>query len=554
MNETCGATPFNFTLFIAGEDNDEIVTHLKVRKIFPILRQVAGSISLIASSILVWNILRSHIGLSSTFNRLLFGLCVADIMSSCAHMLSTVMVPKEVDYFYWNAHGNTATCNLQGFLHIIGSSATLYNCSICIYYLTIVKYNKNDEYIRKKIEPWLHGVSILYPLSGAILGIVMKAMNPWGSLCTIKTYLPPHCAGCEYGQIRDETGFNIPCGRGGAHAPLLFIIFVAPIVVVSPIFIAINLSLIYQTVAKNSRTMQRYGAGSLVTTTEGNSSGWSLDSVVHCCLPCRKHSEGRNQESMRQIWYRNIAYALAWFLTFVFFLIHQIMMRLGAGIPLFLILLEAFFLPLQGLFNFIIYTYPKVVKAKRNNTTWFEAFVTALMSKGKRRGDGSRPNPLNDFRPSVVSRTSFFFRSIKLRMLRFSTARGSSRSINNIVANTSIGEDVKLDESTSSSKMASYTNQDLKLEDGDGHIAKFPIRLCDTQNPSTGRLFGNRHIEFDAGDADADADADDIYKHPEQVTNNEEVTCCERSSNAGGSDESTIDKDSNRRQRSVRFE
>ena len=139
-------------------------------------------------------------------------------------------------------------------------------------------------------------------------------------------------------------------------------------------------------------------------------------------------------------------------------------------------------------------------------------------------------------------------------MLRFSTARGSSRSINNIVANTSIGEDVKLDESTSSSKMASYTNQDLKLEDGDGHIAKFPIRLCDTQNPSTGRLFGNRHIEFDAGDADADADADDIYKHPEQVTINEEVTCCERSSNAGGSDESTIDKDSNRRQRSVRFE
>ena len=216
------------------------------------------------------------------------------------------------------------------------------------------------------------------------------------------------------------------------------------------------------------------------------------------------------------------------------------LLHVGAGFPIFFLLLEAFFLPLQGFFNFIIYTHPKVMKSKKSNMTWFQAFVAALTSRGKRREDGSRPNPLNDFRPSVVSRTSSFFRSIKLRMLRLSAVRGSSPNIN-IVANTSIGEDVKLDENGSCGKMASCSNQDLKLEGGDGHIAKIPIILRDTHNPSTDRLFGNRHIEFDAGDADADAD--DVYKHPEQLTKNEEVACCERSSNAGGSDDSTIDRD-----------
>ena len=133
MNEMCGAS----APLIPPIDNFDL--QLKNRKTYAILRHVAGSISLSASSILVWSVLRSHIRLSSTFNRLLFGLCVADIMSSCAYMLSTVMIPKEVDYFYWNARGNTTTCNLQGFLHVMGFSASLYNCSICIYYLAIVK-------------------------------------------------------------------------------------------------------------------------------------------------------------------------------------------------------------------------------------------------------------------------------------------------------------------------------------------------------------------------------------------------------------------------------
>lgn len=117
------------------------------------IKQLCNPTDKITYYALVWKILRSQIGLSSTFQRLLFGLCVADILWPFSFILSTLMIPKEVDYLYLNSRGTVTTCNAQGFLQIVGFSGSLYNCSICVHYLAIVTYNKSDEFIRKKIEP-----------------------------------------------------------------------------------------------------------------------------------------------------------------------------------------------------------------------------------------------------------------------------------------------------------------------------------------------------------------------------------------------------------------
>ena len=492
MNETCGASapliPPIYTFDL----------QLKDRKTYAILRHVAGSISLIASSILVWSVLRSHIRLSSTFNRLLFGLCVADIMSSCAYMLSTVMIPKEVDYFYWNARGNMLTCNLQGFLHVMGFSASLYNCSICIYYLAIVKYNKSDMFIRDKIEPWLHGVSILFPLAGAIIGVTMKAMNPWGSICTLKRYNPPHCAYCEDGQVRDEAGFNIPCGRG-THATLLLDVFILSIIIISPIIMTVTLSIMYQTVGKNVRNMRSYGRGSLdiSTTLEGVSSRWDMSQY---CLSCRRTTEGSNGRrsnqcrSMQKILYRTIAYSLGWLLTYVFFLTHRIIKLRGFKIPTYIFFPDAFLCPLQGAFNFIIYTYPKVTKSKNGDLTWFEAFVKALMSKGEERGDTLRQTPFNDSRQSASNRRPSAVQSIKVKVRRLSAGVATLLAPSSKIKN----------------------DLELELEDGisnNDSIVDFPIMLGDTKQSISRAKFGvcNNEIDdkdADAADADAEADID----------------------------------------------
>ena len=110
-------------------------------KTYAIIHRITGSVSTIASTCLIVHILRSHRGLSTTYHRLVFGLCIGDIMSSFAQALSSrTMAPREMNYLIPYAQGNTATCTAQGFLlNVGGFVANLYNCSICVYYLSIIR-------------------------------------------------------------------------------------------------------------------------------------------------------------------------------------------------------------------------------------------------------------------------------------------------------------------------------------------------------------------------------------------------------------------------------
>jgi len=65
--------------------------------------------------------------------------------------------------------GRIASCRTQGFFIFLGSvAALLYNCSLRFYYLFVVEYNKKDEYIRTKIEPFLHADLIAFSMIGVI--------------------------------------------------------------------------------------------------------------------------------------------------------------------------------------------------------------------------------------------------------------------------------------------------------------------------------------------------------------------------------------------------
>ena len=115
------------------------------------------------------------------FHRLLLGLSVADICSSLAQSFSTLPLPTFLGELIWNAHGNKATCQTQGFMIFVGSiGAPLYNCSLCIYYLIVVTYKKGrnaDRYIQGKIEFFLHAVPILVSLSGGIIILAFDAFH-----------------------------------------------------------------------------------------------------------------------------------------------------------------------------------------------------------------------------------------------------------------------------------------------------------------------------------------------------------------------------------------
>ena len=388
-----------------------------INNLFSHLGSMSGSISFIASSAVLYHILRSHKGLSTTYHRLVFGLCFADVIFSFAAALGQIMSPKEASYYIPNAHGNVATCSFQGFL---GTSAVncvaIYNCSICFYYLAIVKYNKNDGYIKSKLEPWFHGVAAVVPMAMNATLLMLKAFNPSGSTCFAMPYYPPHCNGYEDGDTPD--GYTIPCGRGNwarnfhglsdSGKSLLMIGAQGLMVVVTPFVIVITMAMMFRSLLKVEKRLQSFGAGALRlkalkkegTSNEGGTStthnaercgGFmgKLKCLIQPCFGREKKPASRSNRTVsqkRSILYMALGYALAWAFTWAPFFCMALKPNYTTGV------LGNVLTPLQGLFNLVVYMAPKVRNAKnsrRQKVSWCQAIARAWTSKGDRRVDNS---------------------------------------------------------------------------------------------------------------------------------------------------------------------
>jgi hypothetical protein len=407
-----GNMTFSFDGFLKS---DQIVTLRNEMKIVGIARCISGSISSISSICLACIIIRSRDGLSTVFHRLLFGVCISDIMSSFAAALSNFVVPKDLDYFVWEARGNTASCEASAFLYMVGSSiSTLYTASLCIYFYAIVKCNKSEVYIRKKIEPWLHGISLTYSLCVGVTLLAKEALNAHGSHCAGYAHYPPHCIGYEEGTVVD--GYEVPCGRGGSGALSLGLSLMCPPIFVTPIVIVATMAIMYQKVLKLEKRMQKYGIGALrlkkiklTADQEAIETNPGIFGTIKSFCNCfRNNSQGTKQtpsksksncgtsSQSRAILNQAFAYTVAWVASWILVLV-MTFMQLGEETidetPFVVVLLVSITNPLQGFFNFLVFLCPKVRRAKklaRGELSWCQATVKILMSRGetfkKRKG------------------------------------------------------------------------------------------------------------------------------------------------------------------------
>ncbi len=378
----------------------EIRDHTKV---LGILQGTSGIMSLISSSILIWMIVRSNKGLSTTQHRLLLGLCIFDILSSLSSSTFNAMAPSDRNYVVWNAIGNVTTCDTQGFLMMVGIVGGLfYNCSINIYYLTVVRYGKSNEYIRTKMEKILHAVPIVVALTNGITRLVRKHYNsdPLGN-CIMPVQYQDHCHGYDVGEVGDN--FKIPCGRGidGAWAALisyLVLLFV-------PAFIMMfSLGMVYIAVRKVEKKVSRYGVSTLNLNNPTDNSRKSIWQRILALLriPMRPPNSRRlntMQSQSRVVMYKSFAYTFAWFLSYGLYILQWVFWIARSKLPIAIDYIAFICFPLQGFFNLVIFMHPRVISAKkstRENLTWCQAISTAFWSKGKdrnrRRGARGRSN------------------------------------------------------------------------------------------------------------------------------------------------------------------
>ncbi len=386
-----------------------------------ICRAISGMTSILSSCTLIWMIVRSYKGLSTTQHRLLLGLCICDIFYSWPQTMFNIMSPAEMNYYVWNARGNVTSCVTQGFFIVLGSSCGLfYNCALNFFYLAIIKYEKATDFVRNKMEPFLHIVPVVIGLSWSISLLIKDHLNDDGSgACVSQYYYPPHCQGYDVGTVRsDETEhdihFDIPCGRGleGSSTATIFMIIM---IFIPGIIIGGSLVMIYRCVRNLERKLALYGINiaarartraevvsnstnrdpqqSEITTQQKRDRRSSLRSFMDWLLSRSNRSQTASrsnniQSQKRAVMHKAFGYSFGWFLSYGSHMIGLLIMLSGQGYPLSLLYVGSIFSPLQGFYNLIIFMLPKIISAKNRSRrgesiTWWRAFTTAFWSRGK---------------------------------------------------------------------------------------------------------------------------------------------------------------------------
>jgi len=369
---------------------------------------------------------RSNAGLSTTYHRLQLGLSITDILFSLFLGCFNMMAPRENSYFSWNAQGTMASCDAQGFITYFAFTASgFYSISLNLYYLAVVKYEKTDEYIRKKLEPFLHGIPTIIALVMSITLLAFNSFNDDGDLCWNPTNNPLHCDGIEDGQVRD--GFEIPCGRGRGGF-FIYNVFFQIKVFSAPVIAGVSIILLYRAVVQVENKRSKYGASSFRanisansnqshtsanTEEEGGGGAWNgvkrfFSSRFSFIERWRKgmRAKSRTRSHSRTVMYKAMAYTLGYSLTWIFMLFYFFMGDVfKKPVPIEVVYLANVFIPIQGVYNFIIYFVPRILsvknKSKRNPLSWRQATVKAFWSKGGKPGRGGTGS-----RVSFASQTS----------------------------------------------------------------------------------------------------------------------------------------------------
>ena len=102
---------------------------------------IVSSLSALSSAAILFLILRSETHLSSIYHRIMFGMSLADILSSIAFALTTLPMPEAQggEIAHWPRIGNEFTCSLQGAIWCFGTFTTFpYNGCLCVYYACVI--------------------------------------------------------------------------------------------------------------------------------------------------------------------------------------------------------------------------------------------------------------------------------------------------------------------------------------------------------------------------------------------------------------------------------
>ena len=175
-------SPTTLLLLLDNDDNDDdaAVSTLSDAQdmTLAVLPIVSGALSAWGSANIIYMVCTTPAKNRNPYKRILLGLSVGDFCSSLALSLQAFLLPHDTSQRVW-ASGTDATCTAMGFFQQLSLTNIWYNGMLSFFFLLTIRYGLSNDVVRRTYEPWMHGWAIGFPLVSAILGV---ALGMYGEL------------------------------------------------------------------------------------------------------------------------------------------------------------------------------------------------------------------------------------------------------------------------------------------------------------------------------------------------------------------------------------
>ena len=362
------------------------------KKALSIIPHVTGPFSFVGSVCIIVEVIRDRTRWTKSYHRLLFAMASFDALSSVALGLSTWPIPAGSEGVYAPL-GTQGTCSAQAFFIQANIASPIYNFCLGLYYLLLVKYSISEAQIKQKIEPWMHGCTIIFGVGTSFVCLGLGMFNNSNLWCWINA-LPK---GCKQSY---NNGGETTCTRGDNAEIFRWLFFYAPLwaaifgsmVTMYMLWKVVRMQ--EEKVAKWTATYKRSSeskSGNETTSTGGKVS-FSSSVITKIRFSVQRsrtrHPESSSQSDQMQgdaesstalasvntmkfkrdkskrlhrksnmVMWQAFRYVTVFWLTWLFGSINRLMQLAGRQV-FWIMVLHAFFVPLQGWLNFLVYKWP----------------------------------------------------------------------------------------------------------------------------------------------------------------------------------------------------
>ena len=290
-------------------------------------QRITSFLSAIGTAMIIFQVARHKENRSKTQQRLILGMSCIDFSISTVWLFTNLFLPRSKVHL-WSI-GNHASCSVQGFIVQLLLTSILYNASLALYYLMVIRL-RFPQWKVMKIEPYMHALPLILGIGTAVTALVLNMYNPADWDCWIAP--PANCTQTsEYENTTSCKKFNnIDVFRMAFLFGPLWVVIIGVTAVMSLIFLHVR---------KQEKKSQRWA-----TTTST-----------------------KRLTNTRNLGVQSALYVGSLYITYTFPTITRLLQLAGKDVPSWLFVTSGIFIPFQGFFNSLVYFRPQYNKLRREN-------------------------------------------------------------------------------------------------------------------------------------------------------------------------------------------